>query len=208
MTRICPRGSVYLAAFERTLTTICVSRVTSPLIISPVAWDLDVELMLSFLQQRTGRFHGRRHDVRDLDQLPAKIDLPSGNARDVQQVVHEADQMPNLPIDDRALLRGAAVAAKRHQLKGGENRRQRVPQLVSQHGEELVLRPVGRFGGRAQMIHLVARRDLVGHVEGDDENALDRSVDAAKRRVDEIEVHRIERAVAAPVERAGLSFPT
>ncbi len=71
---------------------------------------------------------------------------------------------------------------------------------MSQHGHELVFRPVGRLGSGTEAAHLVARGDLVGHVERHHEDALDGAVHVPQRREHEIEVHRVERAASVPID--------
>ena len=95
--------------------------------------------------------------------------------------------MAYLPIDDGPFALGAGVAAQRHQLQRRQDRRQRVPQLVAEHRQELVLGAAGRLLGGAQRVQFVAPLHLVGDIERDDENPLDLSLDVAPRLVDEIE---------------------
>ena len=81
-----------------------------------------------------------------------------------------------------------AVAAQLHQLQRGDDRRQRVAQLVAEHREELVLGAVRALGGAPEIFELLPRPHLIGDVGGDDEHARDLAVGATKRRVDEVEV--------------------
>ncbi len=53
--------------------------------------------------------------------------------------------------------RSAASGLHFHQLHGGEDRRQRVAQLVAEHRQEFVLGAVGTLGGEAQAVDLLAR---------------------------------------------------
>ena len=53
----------------------------------------------------------------------------------------------DLALDDVALAADVAVAAHAHQLERGDDRRERVAQLVAEHREELVLRAARRLGG-------------------------------------------------------------
>jgi hypothetical protein len=52
---------------------------------------------------------------------------------------------PHLAFDDLALARAPVLAAHAHQLQRGDDGRQRIAQLVAQHGQEFVL---GLAGGR------------------------------------------------------------
>ena len=56
--------------------------------------------------------------------------------------------MRDLPFDDGALALGTDHAAEMHQLQRGQDRRQRISQLVTEHREELVLRAVGVSASR------------------------------------------------------------
>ena len=51
------------------------------------------------------------------------------------------------------------------------DRRQRIAQLVAEHGQELVLGAVGLFGLRAQLLDALPRLDLLGHLGDDDDHA-------------------------------------
>ena len=94
--------------------------------------------------------------------------LPLRDARDVEQVVDQADQMLDLALDDRRAPRLAGLdAAQSHQLQRRQDRRQRIAQLVTEHREELVLRAVRRpRRSRA--------RCQLGHLERHDRDAFDR----------------------------------
>jgi hypothetical protein len=50
-----------------------------------------------------------------------------------------------LPLDDSSFTLGARESAKIHQLQGGQDRRQGIPELVAQHGQEFIFRPACRF---------------------------------------------------------------
>ena len=86
------------------------------------------------------------------------------------------------------------AAAQPHQLQRREDRRQRVAQLVAEHGQELVLGPVGGLGGlrarsarglpppAASTAPRSAPRDhLLGHVQVEGHDAVDAAVGAAAR---------------------------
>src|SRR3989442_15688650 len=66
---------------------------------------------------------------------------PARDARDVEQVVDEPDQVLHLPLRhvEEALSSGDGRA---EQLEAREELGERVAQLVGEHGEELVLAPV------------------------------------------------------------------
>ncbi len=54
--------------------------------------------------------------------------------------------MGDLAADDRLLAAGRGGPAQRHHLERGLDRRQRVAQLVAEHGKEVVLGPAGLLG--------------------------------------------------------------
>lgn len=164
-TRIRPPGSVYLAALIRRSCTTCDRRVVSPLTAIPLRGTRTVKFVATLLQQRAGHLDRLRDDVAKLHVLTSELDSAPRNPRDIEQIVDESHQMAYLPIDHGALLSGRArTVAKRHQLERSENGRKRIPELVSQHGEEFILRAIRRFG-------LAPRHHHVGHVRRDDRNA-------------------------------------
>ena len=57
--------------------------------------------------------------------------------------------MGDLALDDVPLVGAGSVGAQRHQVQRGDNRRQRIAQLMAEHREEFVLRAV-RAAGLAQ----------------------------------------------------------
>ncbi len=72
-------------------------------------------------------------------------ELAGGDAGHLQEVADEPRELRDLPFDDRArlLLDQVLVALlQTHQLQGIEDRRQRIAQLVREHGQELVLAAV------------------------------------------------------------------
>jgi hypothetical protein len=97
------------------------------------------------IEQRGGDLDGFRHQFRNVDQLLLEFDLASGNPGHVEEVVDQACQVTDLALDDRALPFQSTPATELHQLQGGQNRRQRIPQLVAKHGQELVFGPIGGF---------------------------------------------------------------
>ena len=69
-----------------------------------------------------------------------------------------------------ALTLGAVAPAQSHQLQRGQNRRQRISQLVPQHGEEFVFRAIGRLRQLPAENRPDAGEHLVGDVGRDDKN--------------------------------------
>ena len=107
--------------------------------------DLRKELMPHGLHQRVGGFDGMSNQYLQVDRLDAQIDLAAHDARDIQQIVHQAAQVGHLPFDD--FLRPAHARLIQLQtaedMGGIADRRQRVSQFMRQHGEEFILAPVG-----------------------------------------------------------------
>ena len=73
--------------------------------------------------------------------LTLERDHPAGDARHVEQVVDETHEMLHLPLDHfaRAHAVGFGQVPLPQQLNGRPNWRQRIPELVSQNRQELVL---------------------------------------------------------------------
>ena len=67
-----------------------------------------------------------------------ELDLAARDARDVEQVVDEPGEVVDLALDDLA-TRGSSSPAHAHQLERGDDRRERIAELVAEHREELVL---------------------------------------------------------------------
>ena len=137
-----PPSGVNLAALFSRLETTCARRVGSPLHAQALARLADGQVLLARLDQRPRRLDRARHDRVDLDRLEAQADLAPRDARDVQQVVDQARELVDLPVDDVArplqpLRRRRRFARRR--LGRVADRRQRVAQLVRQHRQELVL---------------------------------------------------------------------
>ena len=83
---------------------------------------------------------------RDIDGLLAKLDRSSRDARDFEQVVEQSRQKTHLAIDGLSRLvdhRVPGIGAT-DDLHGDLDRRERVAQLVREHGEKLVLGLVRR----------------------------------------------------------------
>ena len=146
--------------------------------------------VVALLEQRAGHLDRFRDHLGHLDDLGLQLDAAAGDAGDVEQVVHQAREVVDLPLDDRAFALRSRLAAQLHQLQRRQDRRQRIAQLVSEHREELVLGPVRALRGHAQAVDLLARRHLRRHVGGDDEDPLDLPGHVAERRIDEVEVER------------------
>ena len=109
------------------------------------------------MQHRLGELERARDHVAQVDTLAAQLDLARGDARDVEQIVDHAREVRDLALDDAPLARIGRLVAPRHDLERGDDRRERVAQLVAEHGEELVLGAV-RDLGLAQRVPRLAEQ--------------------------------------------------
>ncbi|KAF1858502.1 hypothetical protein Lal_00015019 [Lupinus albus] len=122
-----------------------------------------VEAVAARVDERADLFGGFRDDAAQVGRLLGHGDEPARDARHVQQVVHDVAHVRDLARDDVADLlhaRLARICQAQHVGRAGD-RRQRIAQLVRQHGEEFVLAPVGQLQG---FFRALAFRD----VDGDD----------------------------------------
>ena len=87
-----------------------------------------------------------------------------GQSRDVEQVVHQPHDVLDVPREDGALGREDLPPAELHDVERGDDRRERVSELVAERGEKLVLLPVGVARGRIEPRPL----DGLGGVPGED----------------------------------------
>ena len=119
------------------------------------AGDLDVDAPLG--GERTGQVHDAGDGLADLDGLLREREPPGLDARDVEDLVDQLQQVP-AALEDllHALAVGSAVGLHLEELPEAEDRVERRPQLVAHAREELTLRLVGavRLG--------LGLRELVG----------------------------------------------
>ena len=76
----------------------------------------------------------------------AHLDHAARDARDLEQVVDQAHEMVHLALHDVCDLRRRGIGRAARILsrcEAGEQRRQRIAQLVAERGQELVLAPIG-----------------------------------------------------------------
>ncbi len=158
-TVMCPPGSVYFAALCSRLKSTCPSRGGSATTRSPLTGDRHAQVVPALLEERADLLHRRGHHRRQLHRLALELDLPPGDAGDVEQVVHQPRQVLHLPLEDAPLPLQQLRRAQAHQLEAGEHRRERVAELVAQHGQELVLGPV-------RLLRRLTRPHQVRHVGG------------------------------------------
>ena len=107
--------------------------------------------MLPAVHQRLYGFNGAHDHGGQLDRLPTQLDLAAHQARDIEQIVHQANQMVDLPLHDAVrLLHGFRVNVRQRQdFERVANRRQGISQLVGQHRKKLVLAAVVFLGDAA-----------------------------------------------------------
>jgi hypothetical protein len=94
----------------------------------------------------------------------AQCDLAARDAGNIEQIVDQPGQMDDLPLDD--FLRPTYPRLGRFQagedMGGVADRRQRVAQLVAEHGEKLILAPVRLDQGLLGQLELA---DVLGGAE-------------------------------------------
>ena len=104
------------------------------------------------LDQRPAGFERRRHDGGEVHPFLPELDLAPRDAGDVQQVIQQPRQMRDLPIEDLSgrLDVGRARRTVADELRSNPDRSERVPELVREHREKLILRrvPLGQTGHR------------------------------------------------------------
>ena len=119
----------------------------------------DGQAVMTVLDQGPAGLDGQLDHRLQLDRLLLEHDLAAGDPRDVEQVVDHPRHLLDLVLDhlDRPLEVGAAQALDLHDLDGVADRGQGIAQLVGEHGEELVLAPVGLPEG---LLHALAIVDV------------------------------------------------
>ena len=103
-----------------------------------------VERVSADIDQGPAGFHRSINDGPGVEGLYLKLDLAASDARDIEEIVDQSDEMVDLPGDDIAGPEHAFLLEIEHleQLGGGADGCQRVAQLVGEHRQELVLAPV------------------------------------------------------------------
>src|SRR5262245_40875246 len=94
------------------------------------------------------------HDGAEVDRSAAQVDLARCNARHVQKIVDEPREMLDLALDHAPSgYRGVVVLPDLIQHhRGPRDRRERIPQLMAQHGQEFVLDPAGAIRLRPSLL--------------------------------------------------------
>src|ERR1700733_5074927 len=105
----------------------------------------DRELVSRRLDQRGTNLDGALAECSLFAAVFTEFNSTPRNARHIQKVVHQAYHLQKLAIHYRASLfyDGFASTRELHDPEGITNRSQRIPQLMGQCCQELILPPVG-----------------------------------------------------------------
>ena len=98
------------------------------------------QAVAAFLKQRFGGLDGAPDHLAQLEGLAFEFQLALNDAGCIQQVIEQVGQVLGLALDDLMLAgKLLALAAQFKQVQHGDDRRQRIAQLVPEHGEEFIL---------------------------------------------------------------------
>ena len=152
--------------------------------------NVDVEPVAALVQLVVAARDGRLDDALDRHLLANQRDLALRGAGDVDQLLDQVAEPADLALEDLAQAdqdRVGALERAQHARRVGD-RRERVAQLVREHGEELALAALGE----AQLLGALGERflELLPLVD------VDAAADVADRR-----------AVAAEARHAGVEHP-
>ena len=81
----------------------------------PLRGGRERQVLEPLFQQRARHLDRLDDDVSHLDALLPELDLPARDARNVEEIVHQADDVLDLARDDRPLLRERVASAEAHQ---------------------------------------------------------------------------------------------
>jgi len=118
------------------------------------AFGRDVDRQLVMLADN----QGPRHIDCAIDRLPhlnaraGQLDLPARQSREIEQVVHKAGHVRDLPLEHFAFATKHRRIAQLHQLQGRQRRSERVSQLVTEDSQELIFCAVGFLGVRSRRV--------------------------------------------------------
>ena len=161
--------------------------------------DVRHQLVAALLEQRARDLDRLGDHVREVEVLAVELDPAAGDPRDIEQVVDEPDDVTDLARDHRALALERLGIAQLHQLEGGQDRGERVAELVAEHREELVLRAIGDLGLGAGLLDPLACADLLAHVERERHHPVDHPAGIAERADRDVEVARRRVPIVVPV---------
>ena len=100
-------------------------------------------------------FNREPRELRKVDPFLVERDQPSGDSRDVKQVIDQSAHVGDLAIHHVADLcdHGSVPAAHAEQVNRVPKRGKRVPQFMGKHGEEFIL-------GLVRLLNLSQQRDV------------------------------------------------
>ena len=154
----------------------------------------NVEMVLALLEQGAGGFDRVGDDVGQLHVLFLEVDLSARDAGHVEEVADEADEVADLPLDDRALALGGVDAAQLHELQRRQDGGERIAQLVAEHRDELVLRTIRALGVAAGVGQL-------GHVGGDHDDPVGLAIAVDHRLIHELEERLLRRSAGSAIQQ-------
>src|SRR3954462_3015381 len=105
--------------------------------------NVERKVMAVLLEERTRDLDGLPDHFVELDRRSLELDLPPRDPGNVEEIVDQPGEVPDLPLDDGALVDGDVAVAQADELERRHDGRERIAQLVAEHGEELVLAAVG-----------------------------------------------------------------
>ncbi len=101
--------------------------------------------MLAGVDERPARLHGAGDDTSHVHAFHLQMDLAARDARQIEQIVHQPDELMHLAIDHlvKRLCVRLVGTAQAEQLDSIADRRQGIAQFVGEHGEKFVFVAVG-----------------------------------------------------------------
>ena len=161
-----PPRRVNLAAFWSRLPTTCARRAPSAFTKTRIRRQDCLQTHAVLLEERAMVLDRPPDELVELEPLPLQLDLVLRDARDIEQVVDQVRELPDLPVDDR-LGPSRLLAAGHGAVEDVEavlDGRERVAQFVGEDGQELVLVPVGLaqfLVGRCQFLLCACSSSLI-----------------------------------------------
>ena len=119
--------------------------------------QIELEPVPGLPHQRPGRLDRAAQHFGQLHRLPAQLEQAAADARGLEQVVHQPHQVVDLPFHHAAHLPFPRRGVQAQQLQPAAQRRERIAQLVGEHGDEVVLAPIGLEQRRFRALALDAR---------------------------------------------------
>src|SRR6516162_1100479 len=105
--------------------------------------------MMIGIDRRPAGFNGELNYVCQIDYFLLQINLAAGDARNVKQVVDHTRHVFDLVLDyfQGPLKAGSVGSFELHDLNGVTDGRERIAELMGEHGKKLVLAQVRVFEG-------------------------------------------------------------